>query len=159
MKRGIAGSLIFGVFDKHAIIKDIFKDDFSSESSRGRAIDKWVKNITEVNGAAGDTTGLVRPGRDIANGGIGERNEALKKHLDYLYSTPLKYSDEVPPFNITITFVNANGAASTMSIYGVQLINETQAFTMDDMTNDLNVTYVARDIDPLMNLAGATFTS
>lgn len=168
MKRGIAGSLVFSMFDRHAILHDVFQK--YTDNNRAAAIKGYAENMSalydaQYNGAAeGDTNNLKSYALE-ANGvsakTLTSRQKMLKEHINYLYSTPIKFSDEIPPFNITITFVNENGAASTMSIYGVQLINETQAFTMDDLTGDLAVTYVARDVDPLVNLStgSASFTA
>lgn len=77
----------------------------------------------------------------------------------YVLSEALKYSyvndydpstiliDQIPPFNIIITFNNEYGDVATMGIYGVRMVNEGATFSVDDMITEQTNTYVAQDID------------
>jgi hypothetical protein len=73
--------------------------------------------------------------------------EALKYSYidDYDPSTIL--IDQIPPFNIIITFNNEYGDIATMGIYGIRIVNEGASFSVDDMITEQTNTYVAADID------------
>lgn len=75
--------------------------------------------------------------------------EALKYSYvdDYDPSTIL--IDQIPPFNIIITFNNEYGDVATMGIYGIRMVNEGATFSIDDMITEQTNTYVASDIDML----------
>ena len=59
------------------------------------------------------------------------------------------YADQIPPFNVTLTFANEYGQAAVRSIYGVELLNEGSGASMDDAGMEEAMTYVARDIGPM----------
>jgi hypothetical protein len=68
-----------------------------------------------------------------------------------IYSTITRriLSDDMPPFNITITFVNEHGNASMLRVYGVEIVNEGQVMSVQEMATETTMTYVARDIIPM----------
>lgn len=57
--------------------------------------------------------------------------------------------DEIPPFNITISFANEYGFTSKMAIYGVRLMNEGQTMSTNDIYIENTYQYVATDIEML----------
>lgn len=59
------------------------------------------------------------------------------------------YSDEIPPFDITITFMNEYGQSSEMSIYGVELTNEGMGLSIDDITTEKASSFVARGLSDM----------
>jgi hypothetical protein len=79
----------------------------------------------------------------------------------YVLAEALKYSgindyeiggilvDQIPPFNIIVTFNNEYGDIATMGLYGVRIVNEGATFSIDDMITEQTNTYVAQDIDML----------
>lgn len=127
-KRGHAGSLIFTNFDRHALYD--------------------VKAASE---AAGKPLKYYRKGTDIPAGG---RSLLLGTNLDegdlrpLGWSTPSEanYSDQLPPFTITLTGQNEYGNTSVMSILGVELINEGSGISIDDIVTETQMTFVARAI-------------
>jgi hypothetical protein len=158
-KRGIAGSLSFSTFDRHALLYDVFRDDanpersawFTSNLTRSQLAGKGVYYATDVNGNLINNTNTV----STSAGG----DKEVQDVLDAVNSRKLRYSDELPPFNITLTMVNDFGSASTAHINGVVLINEGYAYTMDDLTNEMSFTYVAREVTPLSSLSSGMFAS
>lgn len=58
-------------------------------------------------------------------------------------------SDMLPPFDISITFSNEYGSASTMKIFGVTVIDEGQTMSVDDLITEQTYTYMARGIQPI----------
>ena len=57
--------------------------------------------------------------------------------------------DQLPPFDITLLFSNEYGDNSYMVLYGVELINEGQTMSIQDLLTENVMQFVARDIDPL----------
>lgn len=60
------------------------------------------------------------------------------------------YADQVPPFDITISFANEYGQCAVKSIYGVELLNEGSGASMDDLVMEETMTFVAREIGPMI---------
>lgn len=149
-KRGIAGSLVFTVFNRDVLI-DEFKDKmngetlgiqkFKSEASRENlSIEDWD---AQMSGYA--TQGNTTPNQDGTTGG---------KVSDLVTKTAPKYADELLPFDITITFANEYGQKAVLVIYGVELINEGGGFSIDSVSTEKAYTFVARRIDSMKALDG-----
>lgn len=60
--------------------------------------------------------------------------------------------DQLPPFDVTLLFANEIGDVSYMVLYGVEVVNEGQTMSIQDLLTENVVQYVARDIDPLRRL-------
>lgn len=89
------------------------------------------------------------PGDPAHRRGIAEVSEQLR---DVVSKTPY-YADQIPPFDITITFVNEYGQAAVRSIYGCELLNEGSGASMDDIVIEETMTYVARELGPMYRIA------
>ena len=128
-KRGIAGSMIFTTFDRPALYNliqaSIGRDDFRIWTR------KWnnLSNINSTNASA------IIPIENIQSDVVGI--------LPY-------YADQIPPFDVTITYANEYGQAAVRSIYGVELLNEGSGISMDDMQVEETMTYVAREVGPMI---------
>lgn len=127
-KRGIAGSLVFTIFDRDALMR------IKNGSTVYRSAFNTSDNMTGEN--------LLRPDEDITVGmdaNISRWTQGARPH----------YSDEIPPFDITITFLNEYGNASQMSIYGVELTNEGMGLSIDDITTEKACSFVARGLSDM----------
>jgi hypothetical protein len=58
-------------------------------------------------------------------------------------------ADQLPPFDINLLFANEVGDISYMVLYGVQIVNEGQTMSIQDLLTENVIQYTARDIDPL----------
>jgi len=63
-------------------------------------------------------------------------------------STPL--IDQLPRFDVTVTFANEYGAASSLVIYGVEIISEGITMSIEDFFTENVVQYIAQDIRPML---------
>ena len=54
------------------------------------------------------------------------------------------YVDQMPPFNITIVGVNEQGKKMGMRIYGVVLINDGVAISIDELNIEKRYTFIAQ---------------
>ncbi len=128
-KRGIAGSMVFTVFDRSALHS--------------------VKEQSEISAHGLNTTGVAQFG-DTPEGVHTVSNISEGSAVDK-WKNPRKpvYTDEVPPFDVSITFLNEYGQSAAMTIYGVECLNEGMGMSVDDITTEKAVTFIARDIEDI----------
>jgi hypothetical protein len=149
-KRGIAGTLVFTVFNRDALIEE-FKDKlngdtlgiqkFKSEGSREYlSIEDWDAQMSNY-----ATAGNTEPTSDGTTGG---------KVSDLVGKYAPIYADEILPFDITITFANEYGQRAVLVIYGVELLNEGSGYSIDSVSSEKAYTFVARRIDYMKALEG-----
>jgi hypothetical protein len=60
------------------------------------------------------------------------------------------YSDQILPFD---TGTNEQGAATTMKIFGVEILNEGSGVSIDDAVTEMQATFVARFVEPWQAVA------
>lgn len=135
-KRGIAGSLIFTVFDRPALYNMIVASKDSAA----------VKYYTRSSNALPGFGPLTHRGITPAS----EQLTEVQAFFPY-------YADQIPPFNISITYANEYGQAAKRSLYGVEIINEGSGASMDDIQLEETMTFVARDLGPMV-ATDITFT-
>lgn len=128
-KRGIAGSLIFMTFDRPALYNLI------QENIENDAFKIWTRNWNILPNAGSNIAAGLAP--------IQSQNFGVSQVLPY-------YADQIPPFDITITFSNEYGQAAVKSIYGVELLNEGSGASMDDLVMEETMTFVAREVGPMI---------
>lgn len=56
-------------------------------------------------------------------------------------------TDELPPFDITVSFMNEYGNNSVLHIYGCHILTEGQTMSIEDMITENTMQYIAMDID------------
>lgn len=132
-KRGIAGSLIFTVFDRPALYTMLDKNRENGDPTQ-------MFYTRSHNALPGDT---AYKRRGIAT--VDDQTVSVDRKVPY-------YADQIPPFDITITFVNEYGQAAVRSIYGVELLNEGSGASMDDIVIEETMTYVARELGPMYTI-------
>jgi len=123
-KRGIAGSLIFVVFNKSNLIeamstKALFWAKKEDYIRKGESIDSGNPTLTKLQSNYGEST------------------------LSYAW-----YHDQIPPFNIVLTALTEYGAAAQMELRGVEILNAGSGISVDDITTDENMTFICREIKP-----------
>lgn len=138
-KRGVAGTLVFTIFDKDALI-DSLADEVLEEESFHRiggdisqqaiSIDEWDEQMTNM-AVDGNTP-------------ASENSETITNNIAPA-SRPV-YDDEIPPFDITISFANEYGQKASLVIYGVEILNEGSGFSIDNVTSEKACTFVARRV-------------
>jgi len=150
-KRGIAGNLVFTIFDRDALL-DEFADYLNSEGTTG--VQKFVANtgsdarFKSIEDWNEEMTGLIRPdGSDTSSNDLNNVSKLITR-------SKAKYADEILPFDITITFANEYGQRAVSVIYGVELLNEGSGFSIDSVTTEKAYTFVARSIDSMKSLNG-----
>ncbi|MFE7817790.1 hypothetical protein ACFU1R_06250 [Priestia megaterium] len=128
-KRGIAGSLVFTVFDRDALYQ--LKQQAVVHRHGLNQTDALADNSAQVLSAIDNAAALTN------------RNDLIK---GWQTKRKANFIDEIPPFDITINFLNEYGQASKMEIYGVEILNEGMGLSVDDLTTEKACTFVARNI-------------
>jgi len=60
------------------------------------------------------------------------------------------YSDQILPFDITVAAANEYGAAASAKLFGVEILNEGFGSSVDDSVLEMQATFVARSVAPLL---------
>lgn len=156
-KRGIAGTLVFTVFDRDALIgalQDVIEANNSFQRIGGErnmqamTIDAWDSQMTDL--ALGqDSSGS---GPTSISGAASTNAEGVTKNV---VNSPAKvhYDDEVPPFDVTISFANEYGQMATLVIYGVEILNEQTTFSIDSVVTEKACTFVARRVEHMKSIS------
>ena len=151
-KRGIAGTMISLMLDKHFLEhegftnadkplldkSEIFADPnkaFATESARGA----YSNSLTRVDGNA-NINALT---------GTGSADQ------DYASARPF-YVDQILPFDVAIVAVNEYGQRATMKLFGCEILNEGSGFSIDDIVVENQMTYVCRTILPWTSQVSAS---
>lgn len=147
-KRGIAGSLVFTVFNRDALIEE-FKDKLNGENL---GIQKFKANASHKNYLSIEEWDAQMSGYTGYNEGPGDNGELSGKVSDLVGKYAPVYADEILPFDITITMANEYGQRAVLVIYGVELLNEGSGYSIDSVTTEKAYTFVARRVDYLRSL-------
>lgn len=148
-KRGIAGNLVFIVFNRDALLSSLgdrkiskYKGNdvvtiLNEYDTRFLSMDKWDDYMTN---AALDNAGQPD---EYTNALVNDQAKAI-------------YADELLPFDITISCANEYGQRAVTVIYGVEIMNEGVGFSIDSPTSERAYTFVARAVDSMTPVAGDT---
>lgn len=131
-KRGIAGSLIFTMFDRPSLYA-MLDANMSDPSLR-----YFTRKSNILPGAGGQG--------DVRHRGIVPVDSTV---IDVAPGIPY-YADQIPPFDVSVTFANEYGQAAVRSIYGLEILNEGSGASMDDIVIEETMTFVARDLGPMI---------
>jgi hypothetical protein len=123
-KRGIAGSLVFTVFDRSALLQT-----FQQMGNDG----KFFAHDTDVN----------RLATESARGQTAQQDVSTDSNWQSAW-----YTDQIPPFDIVLTAANEYGQVARMSIRGCEILNEGSGISIDDIVTEQQMTFVAREIEP-----------
>ena len=147
-KRGLAGSLIFMMFDRPSLYQMLQKN---AESGNLKYYTRSINSHPGF-GESSNYRGITPAFPDGAIDNLTSQDEFNNEALNVVTEFPY-YSDQIPPFDVTITFANEYGQAAKRTIYGLELLNEGSGASMDDIVIEETMTYVARDVGPMIALA------
>lgn len=71
----------------------------------------------------------------------------LKQRVPLLQRYDKIKPDELPPFDVVVTFANEYGQSAKMVIYGITIIDDGVVLSVEDMLTENTMTYMARDIE------------
>jgi hypothetical protein len=146
-KRGIAGTMISLMLDKHFLEHDGLS-----------GVPKPLLDKNEVFAKPGATFGEAEfkdvGGSGIAADGSGGTATEGRFSQDYANANPF-YVDQILPFDVSIVAVNEYGQKATMQLFGCEILNEGSGFSIDDIVVENQMTYVCRTILPWTSATSA----
>jgi hypothetical protein len=145
-KSGIAGSLIWINFDRHALLVLFHK-----------AGGQFVADIDEIRpqytvGSNTNANSLFTSSvtRGATGPSVSQTIDALDKQVTDIYGMNVAaepwYSDQILPFDVTLAGSNEYGAVAAAKIFGVEILNEGSGISIDDAVTEMQATLVARAI-------------
>jgi hypothetical protein len=136
-KRGIAGSLIWINFDRHALLNliqqcagtfvadvDEIRPQYSNVSQGGQVFQSSV--VRSAGPSIGSTINSL-DAQTITSAG----------QMSQLASP--WYSDQVLPFDVTLSGANEYGAMCAAKIYGLEILNEGMGISIDDAVTEIYI--------------------
>lgn len=156
-KRGIAGTLIFIIFDRHPLLSA-----FGAYQPEANQRLLFLSDIDDVRPEADVTkdissVGLANPEQAAASVQVAETN-ITAVDSDQVIAAPW-FVDQIPPFDVTLAAANEYGALAVMRIFGLELLNEGYGVSIDDMVSETQYTYVARTLVGWRPLGNINLTS
>ena len=141
-KRGIAGSLIFLQFDRHALLGEMLKGEggrFWSDKDSLRPSENGLGVVAGQNSRNSAANPIFSQESDFGN--------VLDPNDDQEF-VPAWLADQLWPFDVTLVGANEYGARTSMRILGLEILNEGSGVSIDDMVLEQQMTYAARQIFP-----------
>jgi len=145
-KRGIAGTLIFIVFDRHALLGTlgVWSDIQPDESLM------FLSNSDDIRPSVVGGAGLSLNDSVLAANtnslGTGTTPSTMTSLIDDKQGAYAWYADQIPPFDVTLAAANEAGSLAVMRIFGAEIMNEGCGVSIDDIVTEQQHTYVARAI-------------
>lgn len=144
-KRGIAGTLVFVVFDRHVLLSTLggYAADggLRFQSDKDDITPDFAVQESGQLGATLSSASGVTPGTTVD-----QQESQLTSVASDQQLAGAAYTDQIPPFDITLAAASEYGALAVMRIFGVELLNEGYGVSIDDIVSEQQHTYVARTI-------------
>jgi hypothetical protein len=139
-KRGIAGTMVFVMFDRDALIAQMRTQDEAFKT-----FTTYAANVSEESiyaGMSGWDEYMSKAIGDAYNPTTGQFNENNSGNL--VAEAEFEYPDQIPPFNITVVFQNEYGQAAKLELLDVEILNSGMGFSVDDVTMEMACTFICR---------------
>jgi hypothetical protein len=141
-KRGIAGTMITLMLDRHPLLKKPFSD----------------MRFVADNGEIFPVNGNIQNAANTADlSSVGAENFTSSDISSNYTVMAAWYFDQLPPMDFVVVAANEYGNAATMRIYGAEFLNEGSGFSVDDMVIENQMTYIARTVLPWQPLGTWNF--
>lgn len=176
-KRVVVGSMVLSQYDRHALLEQVFRLSEKRITSIGSLweMDRAARNRVGQTGATEQQTATVAgsssvnpaslsPNLDAASNSTGAEasflrgisrvsyeNELERMETDAARNTAsqkFNYSDQLPPFDLTLVGVTKSNQAARCSIFGMQVTQETAGFSQNDLGNSVGMSFVALAVSP-----------
>ena len=177
-KRAVVGSLVFSQYTKHALLEGVFDlqhkgpkyiGDLWSEDSAGAYLATGAAGVAPAlavlnPGRVGQSASWIDPG---AGGQTGDNRASttlikglsqaafaaelaaqLRNTARLVGAQKFNFSDQIPPFDLTLVGVTKDGHASTCALFGLTITQETAGFSQNDLGNSVGMAFVALNVSP-----------
>jgi len=157
-KRGIAGSMILTTFDRHALADFMRASQFAAkklsiETTPTNPYNKTYEIGGESPAVISKAIQSLSP-RDAATALQSAANVAASDAGLTSASTSMSesvapmFTDQLMPFDTTLMGSNEYGVGSVMRVFGLEILNEGSGVSIDDTSNEVQMTYISRLISP-----------
>lgn len=152
-KRGIAGSMVFMVFNANALLESLrenayyLANDYEVDPNQQTKLPGSGEAVRLFRRDASNTvdTTVVRPvGSQTEQG----QQNGTELDLDLKVIARARYHDQVLPFDVVMTAGNEYGHLARMEIHNLEIMNCGSGFSVDDLSTDESCTWVATGILP-----------
>ncbi|MFO7266284.1 MAG: hypothetical protein FWJ73_09140 [Limnochordales bacterium] len=143
-KRGITGTLIFQMFDRDSLLQALMM----AMKKEGVDIHTAAANLLLSGNASNIFDWNVAMQNRLAQALEDGQLDVDELFLGIMKEHALRYLDQVPPFDITITGKNELGLTTSLRILGVQIMTEASGISVDDITLEKAVSFIAREVIP-----------
>jgi hypothetical protein len=139
-KRGIVGTLVMVVFDRHMLLDETY--------GLGATNVPYLDKEELRPGWVGTEASLVLDFGEYAGVPVQESEMPISQVGEDQQWASASYSDQLTPFDIVITAANEYGKKAKMGIGGVEILNEGTGISVDDIITEQQMSYVARAVVP-----------
>lgn len=78
--------------------------------------------------------------------------ESIRQEIPYLRSYKVLLMDELPPFDLLVSFGNEYGAGAGLVVEGVTTVDEQKTMSIEDLFTENIFTYLARGLQPMRDI-------
>ena len=158
-KRGIAGSLVFAVFDRDALIEEMTSvwDDiapkamFTAAGNLANRNTDAFENALTLTSWDKTTTAKSANTSNTASGSTSGTTINTPPGFEVIKADNILYADMLPPLDITMTFANEYGQAAFQKVYDMDFLNEGSGVSVDSIVMERQMTWVARRLSPIIS--------
>lgn len=148
-KRGVAGSLVWVNFDRHALLNIVYQAGGTFVANVDDVRPEYSPASTQfLSQTAIFTSNLTRVAAIPLPTTVDAQNVPINTVSGFKAEAAPWYSDQILPFDITLAGTNEIGAATTMKIFAVEILNEGSGVSIDDAVTEMQATWVARLVEP-----------
>lgn len=146
--RTVGGRLIFALLDTHPFNDNGFNPH--AESTPGKSgILRSTSGVLDAHVFLDDLFADVEEDNFTTPARKGTEVIIGRKHqYDFTWDSQLfgelMFPDEMPPFDIIVTFVNEAGGAGKIVLHGVDIMGESMVLSIEDLFTEVQYDYVAR---------------
>lgn len=150
-KRGIGGSFILAQLGYEALLK-YYNEMMGNTDDKEIWVrtDEMVPIIDSDSRKVGSQTGYSADNVDIGAGG--NLNSINTGDLWTRLDGP-NYVDQIPAFNITVIGMNEQGKRMAFRVYGVCIINDGLAISIEELNMEKKYTFIAQAVSKMQTLS------
>lgn len=150
-KRGVGGSFILAQLGYDALLKyvaNVFKDE------KYRKV--WVRkdeNVPQIAEGTESFKDFTKEALTSQAGNVSAVGASTTASNDLWIQTDPFYVDQLPPFNVTVVGVNEQGDKMGFRVYGMTILNEGLALSIDELNVEKRYTFIATAVSKMMRLS------
>lgn len=146
-KRSVSGTMTFTIFDRDPFVRDIVASD------QLKALENQYAGLMNLVQEANKNEYDNWLGASIDQARLEQAIKATTSLRNIIGKQPLRYADQLAPFDITISMANDQGGAAVAAVRQVYIVSQGVGWSAHDMETDMVYSYIARWFEPLTPVA------